>query len=132
VSHTSVGNSAKSLLLSMQLDESARNICASAVLTACAVARLAESKSDGRIGVYADCIDRLMLCCRVLLEPSVRAELRDSVLEGGRTAFAATVLKQKAQRQKDIAAQNIVNSLQADDLIQFRQLRAQAVQGYVP
>lgn len=106
-------------------------------------------------GVHADCLDRLSQCCRILLDPNVKAKMSDTFLKSCQEAYSSLVAKQKAIKTKVMVASlslchtharthtlNLSHSpflslfqateldrkgraSQADDLIQFRQLRAQ-------
>ena len=99
-------------------------------LTICAsVGKFAESKRAGRQGVYSDSLDRLSQCCRVLLDPLMKEKMADVYLKSCQDAFSSLVSKQKMLKNKSAEALKKTVSSQADDLIQFRQLRAQAVQG---
>jgi coatomer subunit beta len=99
-------------------------------LLACSgIGQLAESKTQGRHGVHADCLDRLSLCCRMLLDPSVRDPLSQAFLKTCHNAFSALVTQQKQQKTTASEQEKLRNASQADDLIQFRQLRSQGVQG---
>ena len=44
-------------------------------MTVAGVGRLAELKRGARVGVHADCLDRLSQCCRILCDPAVRAKV---------------------------------------------------------
>jgi coatomer subunit beta len=101
----------------------------SAVLVAVGIGRVAETKTKGKHGVHADCIDRLTSCCRILLDPGVRERLAPTWLTAGKDAFMTIVTNQKLAKSKASEANKKSSASQADDLIQFRQLRAQAVQG---
>lgn len=94
------------------------------------VGRMAEVKRGERVGVYADSLDRLTTCCRILLDPVVNEKLSPTFLYTCQHAFSGLVAKQNAIK---VAASDEEDkrgrTSQADDLIQFRQLRAQAVQG---
>ena len=100
-----------------------------ALSVAVGVARLAETKKGTRVGVHADCLARLSQCCRILLDPVVKQKMSDIWLRSGQEAFSALVASQKAVKSKASEQDKRGRSSQADDLIQFRQLRAQAVQG---
>ena len=100
-----------------------------ALLVCAGVGNLAELRRGNRVGVSADCIERLSQCCRILLDPKVRAKLEESFLRGCRDAFSALVKSQRANKVKASEREKNKTSSQADDLIQFRQLRSQAVQG---
>lgn len=101
----------------------------SALLVVAGIGRLAESKTKGKHGIHADCIDRLTLCCRILLDPGVRERMVSTWLKSGKEAFGLIVTNQKLAKSKATEANKKNLASQADDLIQFRQLRAQAVQG---
>jgi coatomer subunit beta len=107
----------------------AGRITTGALLTCAGVGRMAEMKRGGRIGVHADCLSRLSQCCRILLDPKVRESMADTWLVICQQAFQALVVKQKAGKIKTAEKDNRGRTSQADDLIQFRQLRSQAVQG---
>jgi len=100
-----------------------------ALLTTAGVGRLAESKRGSRVGVYADCLDRLSQCCRVLLDPTLQATMKGIFVESCQQAYASLVNKQKAVKIKASEEDKMSRASGPDDLIQFRQLRAQAVQG---
>lgn len=101
----------------------------STLLVCAGVGRLAESKTKGKHVMHADCVDRLHMCCRVLLDPVVRENLGEAWLHSCRDAFSAIVASQKAAKSKATEDDKKRLASQADDLIQFRQLHAQAVQG---
>jgi coatomer subunit beta len=100
-----------------------------ALLTAAGVGKLAEVKRQGRVGVYADCLERLSLAVRVLLDPTLREKLQSLFTEACREAYSALAAKQKAAKNKanELAKRGKASS--PEDLIQFRQLRAMTVQG---
>lgn len=99
-------------------------------LLACSgIGQLAESKTKGRNGVHADCLDRLSICCRMLLDPSVREPLAEAFLKTCHAAFSALVNQAKQLKISASKLDKLRNASQADDLIQFRQLRSQGVQG---
>lgn len=100
-----------------------------ALLTASGVGKLAEVKRGDRVGVHADCIDRLGLCCRLLLDPSLRTRLAPVLIDLSRDAYSALAAKQKAAKSKLLEAAKKGKASNPDDLIQFRQLRALTVQG---
>lgn len=111
-----------------ELKESSR-ITSGTLLICAGVGRLAETKRGSRIGVNADCLARLSQCCRVLLDPAMRSTMGVSWLTTCHEAYSALVLKQKAVKTKQSEEDKKGRTSHADDLIQFRQLRAQAVQG---
>ena len=93
------------------------------------VGRLAETRRAGRAGVHADCLDRLSQCARILLDPAVKKVLAPLFLQSGHEAFAAFIADQRANKLLKSEREKKTTVSQADDLIQFRQLRAQVVQG---
>ena len=64
------------------------------------VGKLAERKRGVRVGVYADCLDRLTQCARILLDPSLREKQRDVFLQSCHVAFNDLVVKQKQLKTK--------------------------------
>jgi hypothetical protein len=100
------------------------NLCLRALHVCAGVGKFAESKRGSRNGVHADCLDRLSQCCRMLLDPQVKEKLGEIFLTSCQNAFSALVSSQR--KAKNDAAENLKKSVasQADDLIQFRQLRA--------
>lgn len=108
----------------------ATNKMVTTTLLVCAgVGKMAEAKTKGRHGIHADCLDRLSQCCRVLIDPVVREKLSDAWMNSCRESFSTIVAKQKAAKSKATELDKLSRASQADDLIQFRQLHAQAVQG---
>eukprot|EP01038_Epipyxis_sp_PR26KG_P015500 gene15500-20917_t len=100
-----------------------------ALLTTAGVGKLAELKRGTRIGVHADCLDRLSQCCRILLDPVVKEKLTPVFLKSCQDAYSLLVSNQKEVKNKATEATKKSLASRPDDLIQFRQLRAQAVQG---
>jgi len=100
-------------------------------LQCCAgVASLAENKRAGRVGVYADNLSRLAQCCRILLDSELRSRLADVFLFAGQEAYSDMVESQRQVRQTQLeVAKKTKFASKVDDLIQFRQLRSQVVQG---
>lgn len=99
------------------------------LLITAGIGRLAELKRGSRVGVHADCLDRLSQCCRILLDPSLQDKLKYIFIESCQKAYTSLVSKQKAVKIKASEADKKSRASAPDDLIQFRQLRAQAVQG---
>ena len=105
----------------------------STILAACGVARLAAVRSakQQQTGAFADCLERISFCCRLLLDPTVAATLKDSFLTDSKKSFAkyleATKAKEAEANGVDAAKQQPPRS-QADDLINFRQLRRRGAQ----
>lgn len=111
-------------------DQSGTNALTSgALVTVAGIGRLAEVMRGARVGVHADCLDRLSMCVRILLDPNVRAKMSSTFLDSCHEAYSSLVAKQKATKTQASEAEKKGLASQADDLIQFRQLRAQAVQG---
>lgn len=100
-------------------------------LQCCAgIASLAENKRAGRVGVYADSLSRLSQCCRILLDSDLRSRLADVFLFAGQEAYSDMVETQREARQTQLeVAKKTKFASKVDDLIQFRQLRSQVVQG---
>mmetsp|Transcript_4229 Transcript_4229/g.6933 ORF Transcript_4229/g.6933 Transcript_4229/m.6933 type:complete len:413 (-) Transcript_4229:234-1472(-) len=99
------------------------------LLTTAGVGRLAEMKRGNRIGVNADCLYRLSQCCRVLLDPTLKEKMKPIFIEMCQASYSSLIAKQKAVKTKASEADMKSRVSNPDDLIQFRQLRAQAVQG---
>ena len=115
--------------MALKATSSQNKMIAGVLMTAAGVGRLAEIKRGARVGVHADCLDRLSQCCRILCDPSVRAKLTDTFLRSCQDAYSTLVAGQKALKNKASELDKKGRASQADDLIQFRQLRSQAVQG---
>eukprot|EP00595_Chromulina_sp_UTEXLB2642_P001377 CAMPEP_0196763628 /NCGR_PEP_ID=MMETSP1095-20130614/4448_1 /TAXON_ID=96789 ORGANISM="Chromulina nebulosa, Strain UTEXLB2642" /NCGR_SAMPLE_ID=MMETSP1095 /ASSEMBLY_ACC=CAM_ASM_000446 /LENGTH=744 /DNA_ID=CAMNT_0042117237 /DNA_START=637 /DNA_END=2872 /DNA_ORIENTATION=+ len=97
-----------------------------------ALGKFVETKGKNRAGAYADSLDRINLCIRILLDPVVNKSLAGLLLESGKSAYHQLVNEQKNFKAKTLISDNAkkgTNTSQPDDLIQFRQLRSQAVQG---
>jgi len=115
--------------LALKSSEESNRLTVGALLTTAGVGRLAEFKRGSRVGVYADCLDRLSQCCRVLLDPTLQATMKGIFVESCQQAYTSLVNKQKAVKIKASEEDKKSRASGPDDLIQFRQLRAQAVQG---
>lgn len=104
------------------------NLTLGALQACSSIGKFVESKRGTRNGVHSDCLDRLSQCCRLLLDPSVQEKMSTIFLKSCGDAFRHLVTIQKNVKLK--ATENLKGAVasQADDLIQFRQLRAQAVQ----
>lgn len=101
-----------------------------ALMVIVGVGRMAELKRGERVGVYADSLDRLTIFTRMLLDPALSSKLTPTFLQTCQQAFSGLVAKQNAIKQSASEEEDKRGrTSQADDLIQFRQLRAQAVQG---
>lgn len=120
----------KLVLKTSPSDEQSGRLTLDTLLVASGIGHLAETRRNGRVGVHADCLDRLSQCCRVLLDPALRDILKPIFLQSCQDAYSSLVAKEKVVKN-----QLLENSIkkgkasQPDDLIQFRQLRSLAVQG---
>eukprot|EP00617_Octactis_speculum_P006280 CAMPEP_0185777950 /NCGR_PEP_ID=MMETSP1174-20130828/91260_1 /TAXON_ID=35687 /ORGANISM="Dictyocha speculum, Strain CCMP1381" /LENGTH=950 /DNA_ID=CAMNT_0028466523 /DNA_START=15 /DNA_END=2867 /DNA_ORIENTATION=- len=100
-----------------------------ALLVACGVAKMAEVKSEKQKGAFADCLERVSFCCRLMLDPN-SSPMRDCFLTESKKSFAKYLAEQKLEDSKDEANKSADKPrLQADDLINFRQLRRKGAQG---
>lgn len=115
--------------MALKVEKNINKLTTGVLLTIAGVGKLAEAKRAGRIGVHADCLDRLSQCCRILLDPNVKSKMSETFLSSCQDAYSSLVAKQKAIKTKATELDKKGRASQADDLIQFRQLRAQAVQG---
>lgn len=105
------------------------------LLTIAGLGKFAELKRGKRVDMFGDSLERLVQFSRILLDPNVAESLGQTILTSGREAFGKLIQGQKNTKLKNInvgingsqSGSAVVS--QADDLIQFRQLRAQAVQG---
>ena len=93
------------------------------------IGRLAEIKSAGRTGVHADCLDRLSQCARLLLDPNVKKSFANIFVKSGHNAYSKLISDARDSKLLKLEREKKQTISQADDLIQFRQLRAQVVQG---
>jgi coatomer subunit beta len=100
-----------------------------AALVSSGVGKLAETKRGTRVGVHSDCLSRLSQCLRLLLDAKSRESLIPIFLKSSNIAFKAFVAKQKLLKIKQTEENKKSTISQADDLIQFRQLRSHGVQG---
>jgi coatomer subunit beta len=98
------------------------------LLVVAGIGRLIESKKGNRIGVNSDCLDRLRLCSRLLLDPSLRSQMLPAFCEATQIAYSLLAKKQKAAKLRAAETSQKSRASNPDDLIQFRQLRAFAVQ----
>lgn len=115
--------------LALKAKEDKNRIVLGALLTASGVGKLAELKRGNRIGVFADCTERLSQCCRLLLDPSLQDKLKDVFLQSCQGAYSSLVSKQKLSKQKLSEQAKKGKASSPDDLIQFRQLRQLSAQG---
>ena len=102
------------------------------LLVACGVAKLVQTRSakQQQSGAFADCLERITLCCRLLLDPSVESSVKASFMNESKRSFAkyleATKAKEAEADGGDAAKQPPRS--QADDLINWRQLRRRGAQ----
>ncbi len=115
--------------LALKGKKDANRMAFGAALIAAGVGKFAETKRGNRVGVHADCMDRLTQCIRVLMDPNLREKLAPLFIESCQSAYSSLVVKQKAAKVKAAEANKKANHSNPDDLIQFRQLRAFGVQG---
>eukprot|EP00538_Stauroneis_constricta_P000500 CAMPEP_0119548464 /NCGR_PEP_ID=MMETSP1352-20130426/2393_1 /TAXON_ID=265584 /ORGANISM="Stauroneis constricta, Strain CCMP1120" /LENGTH=990 /DNA_ID=CAMNT_0007593757 /DNA_START=73 /DNA_END=3045 /DNA_ORIENTATION=- len=115
---------------------------AKSLLVMCGIVKMAEVTIQAQRSATSDCVDRLTLCCRALLDPKQQSLIEPILLEQGKVQFAKYLAnlkaKQQAQQeskqnqshqQQQQQKQDDQPSTQADDLIHFRHLRAFAVEG---
>jgi coatomer subunit beta len=115
--------------LALKAKQDVKRLTLSALVYVAGVGRLAEIKKGARVGVNSDSLERLTQCSRLLLDPKMRSMATNALLSSGHSAFSGLVARSSNSKGK--AAEDKKGRIlsQADDLIQFRQLRAQAVQG---
>ncbi|CAM9459066.1 unnamed protein product, partial [Hapterophycus canaliculatus] len=94
----------------------------------CGVAKVIEARSLTHRGAFADCLERVTMCCRTLLDPAARAVLKPTLLELCRQSFKQLLDKEKAAQAKQAEEMEGRPRSQPDDLINFRQLRSNALQ----
>jgi len=98
------------------------------LLVMCALVKMAEVTVSAQKSSLADCKERITLCCRALLDPKANAMLKPTLLTKGKVTFGSFL---KSLKDKEVSEtkknQGCVSSVQADDLIHFRQLRSSAV-----
>lgn len=97
-------------------------------LIMCAIVKMAEITVMAHKSSLADCSERLTLCTRALLDPKVEAVLKPIMIGSGKQAFSDFLKTLKDKEPKDSKKGSTSSpTVQADDLIHFRQLRAAAV-----
>jgi len=98
------------------------------LLMMCAIVKMAEMTVSAQKSSLADCKERITLCCRALLDPKANAMLKPTLLNKGKITFGSFL---KSLKDKELSetkkSEGSVSSVQADDLIHFRQLRSSAV-----
>lgn len=99
-----------------------------ALLVMCAIVKMAETTVTAQRSSLVDCSERVTLCCRALLDPKANALLKPIMLGKGKAAFGSFLKSLKEKESKSSKKdEKVAPSVQADDLIHFRQLRASAV-----
>jgi coatomer subunit beta len=104
------------------------------LLISCGIAKLIQLKSDSnqQQGAFADTLERLTFCCRLLLDPNMSKNMKESFLNDSKKSFSmylSNLKKLKTNLKTDDDEANKLPQLQADDLINFRQLRRRGAQG---
>jgi coatomer subunit beta len=115
--------------LALKATDDKYRVTLGALLTSAGVGKLAEVRRGHRVGVHADCLERLSQCCRILLDPSVQEKLKIVFLKSCQEAYSQLVTRQKLIKQKVTEEAKKGKASNPDDLIQFRQLRQLSVQG---
>ncbi len=108
----------------------AKELTMQALLVMCAIVKMATVTVTAQRSSVADCSERVTLCCRALLDPKVCSMVKPIMLGQGKSAFGTFLKNMKdkdsSQNKKDVPS---APTVQADDLIHFRQLRSTAVAG---
>lgn len=96
-----------------------------ALLVMCAIVKMAEVTVTAQRSSLADCSERVSICCRAILDPKTNAMLKPILLGKGKAAFGGFLKTLKEKESNDTKKDDVVApSVQADDLIHFRQLRS--------
>lgn len=95
----------------------------------CGVVRVIDTAPTATNGAFADCRERIALCCRLLLDPSARTTLGPTLVTGCRSTYGLLLEHEKAALASQLASLVNTNLSQPDDLINFRQLRASGLAG---
>jgi len=108
--------------------QTTKDMTMKALLIMCAIVKMAETTVTAQRSSLADCSERITLCTRALLDPEASALLKPIMLGKGKAAFGSFLKSLKDKESKDSKEdKNVAPSVQADDLIHFRQLRSSAV-----
>jgi len=101
------------------------------LLVLCAIVKMAETSDLPQKSCLADCVDRITMCCRALLDPQAQLTLKHTLLDKGKSTFASFLKSLKEKDGKDSKKKDDKGtaSVQADDLIHFRHLRSTTVSG---
>lgn len=98
------------------------------LLVMCAIVKMAEITVNAHRSSLADCSERISLCTRALLDPKAKALLKPIILGKGKAAFGSFLKSLKDKEGKgNKKEEKTAPTVQADDLIHFRQLRSSAV-----
>jgi len=98
------------------------------LLIMCAIVKMAESTISAQKSSLADCKERITLCCRALLDPKANELLKPTLLNKGKVTFGTFLQTLKERESTEVKKdEKNVASVQADDLVHFRQLRSSAV-----
>ncbi len=101
-----------------------------ALLVMCAIVKMATVTVTAQRSSFADCSERVTLCTRALLDPKVCEMVKPIMLGKGKSAFGTFLKSLKEKESKDSKKdEKVTPTVQADDLIHFRQLRANNVAG---
>lgn len=108
--------------------QASKDMTMKALLIMCAIVKMAETTVTAQRSSLADCSERITICTRALLDPKASALLKPIMLGKGKAAFGSFLKSLKDKEANDTKEEkNVAPSVQADDLIHFRQLRSSAV-----
>lgn len=112
-------------------NKDAKKMTIKSVLTMCGIVKMAELTPTAHRSSVADCKDRISIQCRALMDPKARKYLKDTIVNKGHESFAEFLKSMNKNASEDNKEEEGESSIkvQADDMIHFRQLRANAVQG---
>lgn len=97
-------------------------------LIMCAIVKMAEITVTSQKSSLADCSERITMCTRALLDPKIEAILKPIMIGTGKQAFSEFLKTLKDKEAKEAKKnEKSAPTVQADDLIHFRQLRTTAV-----
>lgn len=108
-----------------------KQMVAKSVLVICGVVKMAEMTVSAQRSSMSDCLERMTLNARVLLDPKAQDLLKPTLLKAGKESFAGFLKTLKEKELSEAKEKNEEKEIttQADDLIHFRQLRSMAVSG---
>uniref|UniRef100_A0A7S2PNF9 Coatomer subunit beta n=1 Tax=Leptocylindrus danicus TaxID=163516 RepID=A0A7S2PNF9_9STRA len=124
-----VANCLTKLCLKAENASEAKKMTIKTVLTMCGIVKMAELTPTAHRSSVADCKDRISVQCRALMDPKARKVLKDTIINKSSESFAEFLksLNQESASKED--KEDTSTNVQADDMIHFRQLRANAAQG---